>query len=102
MQTCIACGMPLESPAVVGAELEKGPACVHCVTSEGTLKSCEEIFNGGVEFFLSSAGLTDRALAERVTRKNMKLQPAWQEGTFACLDGVEATDEEFEAVMAKL
>jgi hypothetical protein len=101
MQTCISCGMPLENQTDIGAEMEKGSACIHCVNADGTLKSCGEIFEGGVAFFLST-GVEDRTLAERITRKNMKLQPAWQDGACDCLQGDEATEEEFQAVLEKL
>lgn len=100
MLTCVACGMPLEDQSNLGAETSKGPACVHCITPEGELKSCAEIFEGGVQFFMPF--INDRALAERVTIKNMKQQPAWQGCECDCLKGAEATDEEFAAAMTKL
>ena len=68
----------------------------------GEIKPPEDIFHGGVEFFLSSVTDCDRDLAERLTRKNMKALDYWKAHPFADLDGAEATDEEFAAAMAKL
>ncbi len=102
MKTCIACSMPLSDPKDIGGEISDGPICVHCVTPDGKVKNCEEVFEGGVQFFMKVGHLTDRALAERLTRKNMYSLPYWQKNKGACLDGDEASDEEFAAMMAKL
>lgn len=102
MKSCIACGMPLEGEhaADFAYQSEEGPVCKHD-SVEGKLRPPEEIFEGGVAFFAELAG-GDRALAERLTRKNMKGLPHWQAHPFALLDGEEATDDEFRAAMAKL
>jgi hypothetical protein len=104
MKTCITCGMPLEGEHEKDfcLEIPEGSVCKHDCEN-GELKSPEEIFKGGVEFFLSSAAADgDRDLAERLTRKNMKSLPYWKYHPFADLDGAEATDEEFAAAMGKL
>lgn len=75
--------------------------CAYCADSDGKVKSCDEIFNGGVEFFVSQIG-GDRAIAERVTRKNMCQLPYWQDKECECLKGEIASDEEFAAIMTKL
>jgi hypothetical protein len=102
MKFCITCGMPLEGNHAgdIGLETADGPICKFD-TENGAIKSPEAIFAGGVEFF---GGYTDgdRDLAERVTRKNMKSLAYWQAHPFAMLDGAEATEEEFGAVMAKV
>lgn len=41
---------------------------LHCANSDGSLKTCEEIFQGGVEFFLGSLG-GSREMAEKITLK---------------------------------
>ena len=85
----------------IGLELPEGPVCKFD-SADGRLKSAEEIFEGGVEFFATEVANDDRDLAERLTRKNMKQLVFWQERPFAELEGIEATDEEFNAAMAKL
>jgi hypothetical protein len=84
----------------VGLETSEGPVCKFDVI-DGAIKPSEDIFEGGVQFFL---GYTDgdRALAERLTRKNMKSLSHWQANHFALLDGDQATDDEFGAVMMKM
>jgi len=59
----------------IGAETEKGLLCIHCVDENGNIKSCQEIFDGGVEFFLHTITNVKKDLAEKITRKNMNIQP---------------------------
>ncbi len=47
-------------------------------------------------------GNGDRDLAERITRKNMKSLEYWKCHPAEILNGPEATDEEFQEVMASL
>lgn len=102
MNSCIACGMPLENPNDIGATLNDGSVCVHCSTIDGKVKSCEEVFEGGVQFFLEAIPSSDRVLAEKLVRKNMKALPYWQKNGTNCLDGEEANEQEFNAAMAQL
>lgn len=99
---CISCGMPLENPEDIGTQTKDGFICHFCINEDGTVKSCEEVFDGGVQFFMQSVPGVDQALAERVTRKNMNNQPLWKNAKNACLKGIEATDKEFNTVLAKL
>jgi len=94
------CGMPLEGAHEkdIGLETPEGFVCVHDV-KDGNIKSGEDIFEGGVQFFLSSVASGDRNLAERLTRKNMKRLEYWKTHPFSMLEGTEATDEEFAAAM---
>lgn len=85
----------------IGLETADGAVCVYDV-KDGVIKSSEEIFEGGVQFFMGQGTDGDRALAEKVTRKNMKSLPYWQNHHFDLLNGEEATDDEFGMVMAKL
>lgn len=85
----------------IGLQTADGPVCIHDV-KDGAIKSAEEIFAGGVQFFMGEGADGDRALAERATRKNMKSLPYWQKHPFELLNGDEATDEEFGMVMARL
>lgn len=102
MKSCITCGMPFEGNHAgdVGLETADGPVCKFD-SENGAVKSGEEIFEGGVNWF---ATLTDgdRDLAERLTRKNMKRLAYWKARHFPQLDGPEATDAEFGVVMSKL
>ncbi len=84
-----------------GMDTPDGPVCVHD-SENGKVKSGEAIFEGGVAFFMSEVASGDRDLAERLTRKNMKMLPYWQTRPFAALDGPEATDAEFHSALAKL
>lgn len=94
--------MPLEGEHAgdVGLETVDGLVCKFD-SVDGAMKPAEEIFEGGVQFFMGSTD-GDRTLAERVTRKNMKSLPYWKTHPFDLLAGDEATDEEFGMVMAKL
>ena len=99
---CIACGMPLNKKEDIGTKTDKGSVCTFCVNSDGSVKSCEEIYEGGVQFFMKSVPETDRKLAERITRKNMNRLEYWKGKQNKCLKGDEATDEEFRAALNKL
>ncbi len=85
----------------IGLELPEGPVCAFD-SAGGKVKSGEEVFEGGVEFFAQAATGGDRALAERLTRRNMKSLPYWQAHPFGRLEGDEASEEEFGSAMAKL
>ena len=102
MDSCISCSMPLINPADIGAKTADGSACIHCSNPDGTIKSCEEVFEGGVQFFMDSIPGTERALAERLTRKNMNNLPYWQKNGTDILQGEEATDEEFQEMMGRM
>src|SRR5512135_1957017 len=83
MKTCITCGMPLEGnhEKDFGMDTPEGPVCQFDI-KDGQIKPAEEIFEGGVLFFIDAAADGDRALAERLTRKNMKALPYWQKHPF--------------------
>ena len=102
MNSCITCGMPFAGAHAddIGLTLPEGPVCKFD-SENGKVKSGEEIFKGGVEYFTRLMNDGDAALAERITRKNMKSLPYWQAHPFAELEGPEATDEEFGKMMAK-
>jgi len=101
MKNCIACSMPLEKKDDFAQGDENSNFCLHCVNKNGSPKSCEEIFNGGVKFFLETVGV-DQRMAEKVTRRNMKQLPYWQDKNYEILKGEQATDEEFQTVLGKL
>lgn len=103
MKACITCGMPLEGEHAndIGMELPEGLVCrFDC--ENGSVKTGDEIFEGGVNFFADAVSGGDRDLAARLTRKNMKLLPYWQAHPFEKLAGKEAANEEFKMAMSKL
>lgn len=95
--------MPFEGDHAddIGLMTDDGPICKFDIEN-GVMKSPEAIYEGGVVFFAEAAADGDRALAERLTRKNMKSLAYWQAHPFDLLNGEEATDEEFMTAMAKL
>ncbi len=95
--------MPFEGDHAsdIGIETNDGPVCKYD-SQDGHIKSCEDIFEGGVQFFMGEVAHGDRALAERITRKNMKSLSYWKNHPFTELEGAEATDKEFAEAMAKL
>jgi hypothetical protein len=101
MKYCNACGMPLEKKENFANGDINSSFCFYCTNSDGSVKSVEEIFEGGVQFFLSQFG-DDRKKAERITRKNMNKQPYWKGKDFEILKGEMATDEEFAEMMKKM
>lgn len=101
MKFCIACSMPMENPQDFWLGDETKDSCVYCTNADGSIKSCEEIFNWWVEFFKSASGCSQE-LAERIVRKNMKNLPYWIENYSICLDWDVATDEEFAQALSKL
>jgi hypothetical protein len=98
---CHACGMPLVKKEDHALGNEKSPFCLYCTDENGAPKSCEEIFEGGVQFFLEKLG-GDRKLAEKIVRTNMNQLPHWKGNDCAILQGETATEQEFAEVMKKL
>ncbi|WP_346354743.1 zinc ribbon domain-containing protein [Azotosporobacter soli] len=102
MKFCAACSMPLENETLIGLEKDDQSFCAYCVNEEKTVKSCEEIFEGGVQFFLSLDPSFTRSFAEKNVRKNMHSLPYWKNNTAPCLQGEIASDEEFAQILARL
>lgn len=93
--------MPLLKKEDFAGGKEASNFCFHCANNDGSVKTCEEIFKGGVYFFMSTIG-GDRKMAEKICRKNMNMQPYWQGKNCEILKGEMATDEEFAEIMKKL
>ena len=85
----------------LGMETSEGAVCIHDM-KDGKIKSAAEIYEGGVKWFQDAVADGDRALAERLTRKNMNSLAYWKAHPDPVLKGEEATDAEFGAAMAKL
>jgi hypothetical protein len=99
---CIACGMPLTNPEDIGGEVDQGLVCKYCIGKDKSVRSCEEIFEGGVQYFMTVIPGGDRDMAEKITRKNMTSLPYWKDKETKCLEGELATDEEFQKVLSQL
>lgn len=102
--------MPFEGNHVndIGLETVDGPVCKFdvkldpsAVEGKMIMKSPEEIFKGGVEFFKMHTN-GDEKLSERLCRKNMNHLPYWAAHHFVMLDGEQASNEEYHSVLAKL
>lgn len=102
MKFCIACSMPLDEVHGLGTATKDGQACGFCVGEDGNVKSCEEIFESGVQFFMTVDGVGDRGFAERLTRKNMNDLEYWGAHPHDCLKGEQASHKEFHEIIAKL
>jgi len=98
---CATCGMPLIKKEDFALGDENSNICLYCSDEAGNTKSCNEIFEGGVQFFMSQLG-GDREMAEKVTRKNMSQLPYWQDKNCEVLKGEMASDEEFAEALAKM
>jgi hypothetical protein len=98
---CEACGMPMNKKEDFALGDENSQFCLYCANADGNVKSCEEIFEGGVQFFMGNLD-GDRQMAEKITRKNMNMQSYWQGKDCAILKGETATDAEFAEALKKL
>lgn len=101
MEQCESCGMPLANKDDFAGGDEQSKYCKYCVGADGKVKSCEEVFMGGVEFFVGATGV-NRELAQRIVRKNMRMQPHWKDSDCKMLAGEVATDDEFQSVIDSL
>lgn len=100
MQMCFACSMPLEDQQWIGLETEEQLFCIHCIDEEKNVKSCEEIFQGGVAYFLSADANATREFAEKLTRTVMNNLPYWQDQPNEILSGEKLTAAEVEDYFA--
>lgn len=94
--------MPFCDASNFGLETEGETFCIHCVTEDKKVKSCKEIFEGGVAFFMSLDSNFSRSFIEKCVRRNMLNLPYWKNENDPCLSGDVATEEEFNQVLAKL
>ena len=103
MKSCITCGMPLVAAHEkdLGMETSEGAVCIHDM-KDGKIKSAADIYEGGVSWFADAVTGGDRALAQRLTRRNMNQLAYWKAHPDPILKGDQATEEEFGAAMAKL
>jgi hypothetical protein len=93
--------MPLTKPEDCAGGNMNADSCAFCTDDNGKIKPCEEIFEGGVQFFIGATG-SPRKEAEKLVRKNMLSLPYWKGNKSECLKGEVASDEEFQAALGKL
>ena len=96
MKICVTCGMPMTEKEHFGNADENCLSCTYCTNDDWSVKSCEEIFEWGVNYFIWALQV-DRAFAEKLVRKNMLQLPYRR-----TLNWPIASDEEFDEAMSKL
>lgn len=93
--------MPMSKKEDFALGDENSKFCLYCTNLDGSVKSCEEIFEGGVQFFMGKLD-GNREMAEKATRKNMNMQSYWKDKDCAVLKGETMSDEEFSELVKKL
>ena len=75
-KNCMSCGMPMTKPEEFGGGYPENIYCVHCSHPDGSLKSREEVFEGIVNFMMTSQNM-NRETAESAAKEYMSKMPAW-------------------------
>ncbi len=78
MKTCIACGMPMNSPADYALGDESKDYCVYCARPDGTMQSYQEKLDSMTDFIVRVQGL-DAKVARSTARAMMAQLPAWRD-----------------------
>jgi uncharacterized glyoxalase superfamily protein PhnB len=78
VKSCMSCGMPMAKPEDFGGGNPENLYCVHCSNPDGSLKSYEEVFEGMVNFMVSSQKM-GRKTAESAVKERMSSMPAWSD-----------------------
>lgn len=100
MKFCASCSMPLEKLEFIALHKGNDDFCIYCVDDNKEVKSCDVIFEGGVQYFISEENYP-REYAEKVVRKNMTMLPYWKNNPYPCLKGDMLTDEEFKKLFCE-
>jgi uncharacterized glyoxalase superfamily protein PhnB len=79
VKNCMSCGMPMTKFEDFGGGNPANIYCVHCSSPDGSLKSYEEVFEGMVNFMMTSQKM-DRKTAEGAAKEHMSRMPAWGGG----------------------
>ena len=79
VKTCMSCGMPMTNPEDFGGGDPDNIYCVYCSNTNGSLKSYNEVFEGMVNFMMTSQKM-DRNDAESAAKEHMSKMPAWGGG----------------------
>lgn len=95
MEICSACSMPLKDDSFINLRKDGNVFCLYCVNENNEVRLCEDIFEGGVQYFMNEEHFA-RDFAEKVVRKNMNMLPYWKNNSAACLQDEMLSDEEFQ------
>lgn len=76
VKACMSCGMPMTRPDDFGGGNPENLYCVYCSNPDGSLKSREQVFQGMVNFMMTSQKM-DRETAESAVKERMARMPAW-------------------------
>jgi hypothetical protein len=95
--------MPMSKPEDFALKDEASEVCCFCSNEDGSVKSCNEIFEGGVNYFMSVLKGYDKSFVEKIVRYNMNTNCPHRKGKDdAILKWEMASPEEFEEVMKRL
>jgi uncharacterized glyoxalase superfamily protein PhnB len=76
IKACMSCGMPMTRLEDFGGRNQENLYCVYCSNPDGSLKSHKEVFEGMVNFMMTSQKM-DRNTAESAAKERMAKMPAW-------------------------
>jgi len=76
VKACMSCGMPIAKVEDFGGGNPEGLYCVYCSKPDGSLKTRAEVFQGMVNFMMTSQKM-DRETAEGAVKERMSKMPAW-------------------------
>lgn len=93
--------MPINKEEDFGKHEITSEFCIHCMNRDGSIKSCEEIFELGVGFFMAQTW-ANSVLAEKIVRKNMRKLAYRQGERQEMLEGPVATDDEFAELLGRM
>ena len=79
VKSCMSCGMPMTKVDDFGGGNPENLYCVYCSNRDGSLKSREEVFEGMVNFMMTSQKM-DRETAKSAVKERMSKLPAWSGG----------------------
>jgi len=79
VKNCMSCGMPMTKHEDFGGGNPANIYCAHCSNPNGSLKSYEDVFEGMVNFMMTSQKM-DRKTAESAVKEHMSRMPAWGGG----------------------
>ena len=78
IKICIACGMPMKSPAEFAMGDTSKDYCTNCARPDGSMQSFEEKKAKMTAFIIKTQGL-DETVAENAAIAMMKKLPAWKD-----------------------
>jgi uncharacterized glyoxalase superfamily protein PhnB len=76
IKACMSCGMPMTRLEDFGGGNPENLYCVYCSNRDGSLKSYKEVFEGMVNFMMTSQKM-DRRIADSAAKERMAKMPAW-------------------------